>query len=50
MALKNKFSIQEINMDKKELSYNNKLKSIEVYWNNECVEHESNNHCKIFCD
>ena len=50
MALNDTFTIQEINLAKKDLSYNNKLKEIEAYWNNECVEHTSNNHCKIFCD
>ena len=48
MALNDKFTIQEINLDKKDLSYDNKLKEIEAYWNNECAEHPSNNHCKIF--
>ena len=43
-------TIQEINLDKKDLSFNNKLKKIEAYWNSECTEHPSNNHCKIFCD
>ena len=50
MALNDTFTIQEINLDKKNLSYDNKLKEIEAYWNNECAEHPSNNHCKIFCD
>ena len=52
MALNDTFTIQEINVDKKDLAYNsyNKLKEIEAYWNKECVEHLSNNHCKIFCD
>ena len=50
MALNNKFTIQEINLDKKNLSYGNKLKEIEAYWNNEYAEHPSNNHFKIFCD
>ena len=50
MALNDTFTIQEINLDKKELSYHNKLKKIEVYWNKECAENPSNNHCKIFCD
>ena len=50
MALNDTFTIQEINLDKKELSYDNKFKENEVYWNDECVEHPSNNHCKIFCD
>ena len=50
MALNDKFTIQEINLDKKNLSYDNKLKEVEAYWNKECAEHSSNNHCKIFCD
>ena len=50
MALNDTFTIQEINLDKKNLSYENKPKEIEAYWNNECAEHPSNNHCKIFCD
>ena len=50
MALNDKFTIQEINLDKKNLSYNDKLTKIKAYWNNECAEHPSNNHCKIFCD
>ena len=50
MALNDTFTIQEINLDKKDLSYDNKLKDIEAYWNNECTENPSNNHCRIFCD
>ena len=50
MALKDSFTILEINLDKKDLLYNIELKEIEAYWNNECAEHPSNNHCKIFCD
>ena len=50
MALNDTFTMQELNLDKKDLSFDNKLKKIEAYWNNECVEHPSNNHCKIFCD
>ena len=50
MALNYTFTIQEINLDKKDLSFDNKLKKIEAYWNSECTEHPSNNHCKIFCD
>ena len=50
MSLNDTFTIQEINLDKKNLSYENKPKEIEAYWNNECAEHPSNNHCKIFCD
>ena len=50
MALNDTFTIQELNLDKKVLSYSNKLKEIEAYCDNECAEHPSNNHCKIFCD
>ena len=50
MALNDIFNIQEINLDIKDLSYDIELKEIEAYWNNECAEHPSNNHCKIFCD
>ena len=50
MALNDTFTIQEINLDKKTLLFDNKLKEIEAYWNNECAENPSNNHCKIFCD
>ena len=50
MALNDTFTIQEINLDKKYLSYDFELKEIETYWNNEFAEHLSNNHCKIFCD
>ena len=50
MALNDTFTIQEINLDKKDFSFINKLKEIESYWYNECAEHPSNNHCKIFCD
>ena len=50
MALNDTFTIQEINLNKKNISYDNKLKEIEAYWNNEFTEHPSNNLCKIFCD
>ena len=50
MALNDTFTIKEIHLDKKDLSYSNKLKEIEAYWDKECVEHPSNNHCKIFCN
>ena len=48
MALNGTFTIQEINLDEKDLSYDSKLKEIEAYWNNKCAEYPSNNHCKIF--
>ena len=44
------FTIQEINLTKKDLSYNIELKEIEAYWNNECGEHPSKNHYKMFYD
>ena len=50
MALNDTFTIQEINLDKKKLSFDNKLKEIEVYWNNECAEDPSKNYFKIFYD
>ena len=50
MALNDTFTIQEINLDKKNLSFDNELKEIKAYWNNECTEHPSKKHCKIFCD
>jgi len=44
MALNDTFTIQEINLDKKDLSFDNKLKKIEAYCNNECTENPSNIH------
>ena len=44
MALNYTFTILLINLDKKDLSYDIKLKEIKAYWNNECAEHPSNNH------
>ena len=49
MALNDTFTIQEINLDKKDLSNDNQLKQIEAYRNNESAEYLIN-HCKIFCD
>ena len=50
MALNDTFSIQDIKLDKKNLLYGINPKGLEPYWNKECAEHPSNNHCKIFCD
>ena len=50
IALNDTFTIQKINLNKINLSYDNKLKEIEAYWNKECAVHPSNNHCMIFCD
>jgi len=50
MALNDTFTIQEINLHKKDLSFDIEIKEIEASWNNECAEHKSNKHYKIFCD
>ena len=50
MALNDTFTIQEINLDKKDLIYDFKQKEFASYWNKECEEYPSNNHYKIFCD
>ena len=34
MALNDTFTIQKINLDKKDLTCDNKLQKIEAYWNN----------------
>ena len=46
----NRFLKKKINLNKKDHSYDNKLKKFETFWNNECGEHPSKNHCKICCD
>ena len=48
MALNDTFTIQEMNMYTKDLSYDMEAKELEVYWNNECVQHPTDNHCKAF--
>ena len=50
MAPNDTFTIQEMNLDKKDLSYDIELKEIEAYWNNEYKEYPINMNCKIFCD
>ena len=50
MALNDTFTNQEINLDKKDLLYNIEPKELETYWNNECTDNSSNNHCEISCD
>ena len=47
MALNDTFTIQEINLDKKDLSFDNKLKKIEAYWNKECAEPVSYTHLTL---
>ena len=50
MALNDIFTIQEMDMYKKDLSYDIKAKEREAYWNNECKEHPTNNHFKVYSD
>ena len=50
MVLNDTFTIQDINLDKKDLLFNIKPKRLESYLKSECEKHPSNNHCKIFCD
>ena len=48
MALNDTFTIQFINLDKKDLLSDIKPKKLASYWKSECAEHPSNNHYKIF--
>ena len=50
MALNDTFTIQEMNLNTKNLSYDVNEKELEAYWNKVCEQYPSNNHCKIFCD
>ncbi len=50
MVLNDKFTIQEMDVDTKDLTYDIKAKELEAYWNKEYEQHPSNNHCKIFCN
>ena len=50
MILNDTFTIQDINLDKKDILYDVKQKRLVSYWNSEFIEHPNNNHCKIFCD
>ena len=50
MALNDTFNIKEMGLDTKDLSFDVKAKELEAYWNKECEQHPSNNHCKIFCN
>ena len=50
MALKDTFTIQEINMDIKDLSYDIKVKELEFYWNNEGEKNPTNNRYKVLSD
>ena len=50
MALNDTFTIKDINLEIKDLSYDFNAKELETYWNNKCAEQPSNKNCKIFCD
>ena len=50
MALNDTFTIQEMNMDIKDLSYDIKVKELEFYWNNEVEQNPSDNRCKVLSD
>ena len=50
MALNDTFTIQEMNMDTKDLSYDLKAIELEAYWSNECKKNPTKNHCKVYCD
>ena len=50
MALNDTFTIQDINLDKKDLLFNIKPKRLKSYCERECEKHPINSHCKIFCD
>ena len=50
MALNDTFTIQEMNMDTKDLSYDIKVEELEFYWNNEGEQNPTDNRCKILSD
>ena len=50
MALNDTFTIQEMNMDIKDLSYDIKVKELEFYWNNEGEQNPTDNRCKVLSD
>ena len=50
MALNDTITIQEMNMDTKDLSYDIKVKELEFYWNNEGEQNPTDNRCKVFSD
>ena len=50
MALNDTFTIQEMNMDTKDLSYDIKVKELEFYWNNEGEQNPTDNRCKVLSD
>ena len=46
MALKDKFTIEEMDLENKELSYVRKPKNLEAYWMNEYEQHPTNKNWK----
>lgn len=50
MALNDTFTIQEMSMDTKDLSYDIKVKELEFYWNNEGEQNPTDNRCKVLSD
>ena len=50
MALNDTFTLQEMNMDTKDLSYDIKVKELEFYWNNESEQNPTDNRCKVLSD
>ena len=50
MALNDTFTIQEMNMDTKDLSYDIKVKELEFHWNNEGDQNPTDNHSKVLSD
>ena len=50
MALNDTFTIQEMDMDKKDLSYDIKAKELEAYWINKYEKLPTNPHYKLYDD
>ena len=50
MALKDTFTIEEMNMDIKDLSYDIKVKELEFYWDNEGEQSPTDNRYKVLSD
>ena len=50
MALNDTFIIQEMDLNTKDFAFDIKPNKLDLYWDDECEKHPSNNHCKIFCD
>lgn len=50
MALNDTFTLQEMNMDTKDLSYDIKVRELEFNWNNEGEQNPTDNRCKVLSD